>query len=110
MPKTLLLRPKKVSLKLRRQHVSAQPMQSARLEVAPISTDTRIFVWQRDGGRCRHCGSTGNLQFDHVIPRSWGGSGTAENVELLCGDCNRRKGSRLHVPGASQIVDKTILR
>jgi 5-methylcytosine-specific restriction endonuclease McrA len=40
----------------------------------PISVDTRLFVWQRDGGACRNCGSTTNLHFDHVIPRSWGGA------------------------------------
>jgi 5-methylcytosine-specific restriction endonuclease McrA len=63
-----------------------------------ILYDTRIFVWNRDGGQCRHCGSTKNLQFDHVIAASMGGSNTAENVELLCGDCNARKGAKLVPP------------
>jgi 5-methylcytosine-specific restriction endonuclease McrA len=66
-----------------------------------ISHDTRLFVWARDGGRCRNCGSTTNLQFDHIIPRAWGGSGTAENVELLCRDCNLQKSARLFAPGRS---------
>lgn len=61
----------------------------------PISADTRLFVWQRDGGRCRNCGSTKSLQFDHVIPASWGGAGTAHNVQVLCRDCNLRKGATL---------------
>ena len=64
-----------------------------------IDCDTRLFVWHRDGGRCQHCGSRRELQFDHVIPRSRGGSGHASNVELLCGSCNRRKGASL-VPRA----------
>jgi 5-methylcytosine-specific restriction endonuclease McrA len=63
-----------------------------------IEYDTRLFVWQRDGGRCRHCGSREEMQFDHVIPRSRGGSGLASNVELLCGPCNRRKGTLLMPP------------
>lgn len=63
-----------------------------------ISHDTRLFVWARDGGRCRNCGSTTNLQFDHIIPRAWGGSGTAQNVELLCRDCNLQKHARLFAP------------
>ncbi|MEK7995780.1 MAG: HNH endonuclease [Planctomycetota bacterium] len=63
----------------------------------PISADTRLFVWQRDKGRCRHCGAAKNLQFDHIIPRSRGGANTAENVELLCCDCNLKKGARLFV-------------
>jgi 5-methylcytosine-specific restriction endonuclease McrA len=66
-----------------------------------ISHDTRLFVWTRDGGRCRNCGSTMNLQFDHVIPRAWGGSGAAENVELLCRDCNLHKRARLFAPRRS---------
>ena len=64
-----------------------------------ISHDTRLFVWTRDGGRCRNCGSTKNLHFDHIIPRVWGGGGTAENVELLCRDCNLKKGAHLSAPG-----------
>lgn len=65
---------------------------------AHISHDTRLFVWKRDGGACRHCGATTNLQFDHIIPRSRGGSSEAANVELLCGDCNNKKKARLFTP------------
>jgi len=65
---------------------------------APISADTRLFVWNRDGGRCRNCGADRHLQFDHIIPKSKGGSGVAENVELLCRDCNLRKRAGLIVP------------
>ncbi len=57
--------------------------------------DTRIFVWQRDGGRCRHCGARSQLHFDHVIPRSWGGASTVDNVQILCRRCNLRKGASL---------------
>lgn len=65
------------------------------IDGARISSDTRLFVWQRDQGRCRNCGSTQDLQFDHIVPRSLGGAGTAANVELLCQSCNLRKGARL---------------
>lgn len=68
----------------------------------PISHDTRLFVWQRDQGRCQNCGSTKNLHFDHIIPRSWGGSGLAENVELLCEACNLHKGAKLFSPATSE--------
>ena len=66
-----------------------------------VSNDTRLFVWARDRGCCRNCGATRNLQFDHIIPRAWGGSGMAENVELLCRDCNLKKGARLFAPDAA---------
>ena len=74
-----------------------------RNDTTPVSVDTRLFVWQRDGGRCRNCGSGSDLHFDHVIPRSWGGSSTAGNVQLLCRRCNLRKGASL-VDGGAQAV------
>src|SRR4051812_41794134 len=80
-----------------------KPVLDARVaaDTEPISVDTRLFVWQRDGGACRHCGSTSNLHFDHVIPRSWGGASTAENVQLLCRNCNLKKGASLIDGGSS---------
>ena len=57
-----------------------------------ISEDTRRFVWQRDEGRCQKCGSSELIQFDHVVPVSMGGSNSAQNLQLLCMDCNRQKG------------------
>jgi 5-methylcytosine-specific restriction endonuclease McrA len=50
-------------------------------------------VFERDGGRCRHCGAASDLQYDHVVPFSKGGGHTAANLQLLCGPCNRRKGA-----------------
>jgi 5-methylcytosine-specific restriction endonuclease McrA len=56
-----------------------------------VPDDVRRFVWKRDGGKCQECGSTGMLQYDHIIPWSLGGADTAENLRLLCADCNRLK-------------------
>lgn len=36
-----------------------------------------------------------NLEYDHIVPVSRGGSNTARNVELLCEVCNRSKGDRI---------------
>ena len=60
-----------------------------------ISQDVKIAVSARDGGRCRQCGSTQQLHFDHVIPISRGGANTVANIQLLCGACNRAKGAKL---------------
>jgi HNH endonuclease len=62
-----------------------------------IPDDLKQFVWHRDGGCCRHCGSQHELQFDHIIPVAMGGATAAENLQILCGPCNRRKGARLTV-------------
>jgi Holliday junction DNA helicase RuvB len=54
-----------------------------------IPFEVRIKVWRRDNGKCVKCGSRQNLEFDHIIPVSKGGSNTARNIELLCENCNR---------------------
>ena len=61
----------------------------------PIPPDVRMFVWQRDHGRCVHCGSQRELEFDHIIPVVLGGSNTERNLQLLCAECNRRQGATL---------------
>jgi len=61
----------------------------------PIPDDVKLFVWQRDGGRCVKCGGQQNLEFDHIIPVTKGGSNTARNIQLLCEKCNRAKGANL---------------
>jgi len=63
-----------------------------------IPDDVKHLVWVRDGGRCRQCGSQVELQFDHVIPVALGGASSAENLQILCGPCNRRKGAGITTP------------
>jgi 5-methylcytosine-specific restriction endonuclease McrA len=60
-----------------------------------IPDDVKQFVFARDGGRCRQCGASSDLQFDHVIPVALGGGSTPDNLQILCGPCNRRKGAGL---------------
>lgn len=57
-----------------------------------IPDSVRLFVWQRDQGKCVKCGNAEKLEFDHVIPVIKGGSNTERNVQLLCEQCNRSKG------------------
>jgi HNH endonuclease len=59
-----------------------------------IPQQVKLEVFHRDKGRCVKCGSSQQIEFDHIIPVSLGGSSTANNVQLLCQSCNRTKGNR----------------
>lgn len=67
---------------------------------APIPDDVRHYVYKRDGARCQRCQDRRNLELDHLYPRhllrahrvpSWQWH-FPENLQLLCHDCNERKG------------------
>jgi 5-methylcytosine-specific restriction endonuclease McrA len=60
-----------------------------------IPDDVKQLVWIRDEGRCRACGRQDELQYDHIIPIAFGGASSPENLQILCGPCNRRKGASL---------------
>jgi len=61
----------------------------------PIPEAVRSEVWRRDGGACVKCDSKQNLQFDHIIPVARGGATSAQNLQLLCRQCNQVKGARI---------------
>jgi len=85
--------------------VGSTPQPSPR---GAIPDDVKQYVWARDGGRCRSCGSGVELQFDHVIPIAPGGSSVVDNLQVLCGPCNRRKGAGLTTWQSSTNVPKSI--
>ncbi|MEL7464291.1 MAG: HNH endonuclease [Pseudomonadota bacterium] len=61
---------------------------------APYPAFTRFNLFLRDEFACQYCGATGEMTFDHVIPRSKGGRTTWENVVASCGRCNLSKGNK----------------
>jgi len=61
---------------------------------------TRFNLFLRDEFCCQYCGATGDLTFDHVVPRSNGGVTSWQNVVAACSPCNLRKGAKsLHRTG-----------
>jgi hypothetical protein len=86
--------------KLQRQRINRAITIAAVNDPAPVSRqaipdDVKLLVWQRDKGKCRRCGSQTELQYDHVIPFSLGGAATPENLQILCGTCNRAKSASI---------------
>lgn len=63
-----------------------------------IALSVRIDVLTRDGYKCVYCGRSSqqiDLEIDHIIPYSKGGSNQIDNLQTLCFDCNRGKGARI---------------
>jgi hypothetical protein len=56
-----------------------------------ISETTKKVVFARDAGACQCCGSSENLEYDHIMPFSCGGDNSVSNIQLLCRSCNRSK-------------------
>ena len=59
---------------------------------------TRFNVFLRDRFTCQYCGDkfcSKDLTFDHVIPKSKGGTSKWDNIVSVCVDCNVEKGNRL---------------
>jgi 5-methylcytosine-specific restriction endonuclease McrA len=85
-----------LDLLLERQEKRRGIVAKPRTQPPPSSTDhvpahVKRAVWKRDGGRCQWkldgggvCGSTHQLQIDHVVPRGRGGPSTVENLRILC--------------------------
>jgi len=60
-----------------------------------ISQNVKDKVWRRDNGKCVLCGSNENIEFDHIIPFSKGGTDTYRNLQILCEKCNRSKSNKI---------------
>lgn len=54
-------------------------------------------AYERQQGVCVHCGKHfefEEMEADHITPWKEGGTTVAENCQMLCRDCNRKKGSK----------------
>lgn len=63
-----------------------------------ISHSTIIRVARRDNNTCQVCGKIlldREIEIDHIIPFSRGGSSDEGNLRVTCLECNRKKGKKI---------------
>jgi CRISPR/Cas system Type II protein with McrA/HNH and RuvC-like nuclease domain len=64
------------------------------LSIRAFSPKMARTAYERQKGICPKCGKhfeIEEMQADHITPWSKGGKTTADNCQMLCADCNRRK-------------------
>lgn len=59
--------------------------------VIPASVKREVYIRDQT---CTNCGSTKNLQYDHIKPFALGGDSSVKNIRLLCFNCNQRARAR----------------
>ncbi len=67
-----------------------------------VTLNSRIAIVKEFSNQCARCKKPGGslserdkLTMDHVVPKSLGSSNRKENLILLCGECNNKKGNDL---------------
>lgn len=65
-----------------------------------ISNSTIIRVARRDNNTCQVCGKIlldREIEIDHIIPYSRGGTSDENNLRVTCLECNRKKGKKIEL-------------
>ena len=87
----VLQRKRRLEQKLQSARSLMRAEENGRPTRAHITDELRRAVYERDGGACVMCGSSFNIQYDHILPVALGGATTLENLQILCAECNRSK-------------------
>lgn len=64
---------------------------------ALVQKHDQVFMQlgRRDGFMCTKCGCSKDLEIDHIMPVTRGGTNVLENLQLLCSACNRSKSNHV---------------
>lgn len=65
------------------------------LSIRAFDDRMKRAAYERQGGVCPYCGEhfeLSEMHADHIVPWSKGGTTTADNCQMLCRDCNLKKG------------------
>ena len=67
------------------------------LDLRAFPEDIKLAAWEKQKHICPHCGKEYDYEFmegDHITPWREGGRTVIENCQMLCRECNRRKGAK----------------
>jgi len=67
------------------------------LNIRPFSPTMKRQAYERQKGICAKCKKhfeIEEMEGDHITPWSKGGKTSAENCQMLCKECNRRKSDK----------------
>ena len=67
------------------------------LDLIAFPDKIKLAVWEMQQHKCAVCGNEFDIALmegDHITPWKDGGRTTIENCQMLCRECNRRKGSK----------------
>ena len=67
------------------------------LDLRAFPDKIKLAVWEKQNHKCAICGKEFDYQFmegDHITPWRDGGRTEVKNCQMLCRECNRRKGSK----------------
>ena len=67
------------------------------LDLRAFPDKIKLAVWEKQQHKCAICEKEFDIAFmegDHITPWKHGGRTTVENCQMLCRECNRRKGSK----------------
>lgn len=67
------------------------------LNIRQFDERTRREKYEQQGGKCVYCGDQfefADMHGDHIVPWIKGGKTVPDNCQMLCRDCNLKKGSK----------------
>lgn len=68
-----------------------------KLSIRTFDRRDALAAYEKQGHKCPICGETfefEQMHADHITPWSKGGKTTPENCQMLCRDCNLKKGAQ----------------
>jgi CRISPR/Cas system Type II protein with McrA/HNH and RuvC-like nuclease domain len=66
------------------------------IERANFLDGVKTEFYRKQQGRCASCNEEidiFSMEIDHIVPFAFGGGNERANLQLLCRECNRKKGS-----------------